>query len=214
MGPVDYRSLAERIPPDAPHRVREVIEGFADSLLRGARILLLQPGSQHPYGWGDGYGSPTMTLLLTVVGGVSRVLFDPSECYRSGEAFKRCLADYFPWELEPESAPWNGRETLTGMEAATVLYESFRNPFQHALGIIPNPTLRPNAFVVSRLGNPTDAEISAMDSWETRPSFWATVERRTDATIIRANSLYWGVREMILRLTQQQSLMSEAAKSL
>jgi hypothetical protein len=211
---MDYQSLAERLPRETPDRVRDVIEGFADSLLRGARLMLIQPGSQHPYGQRDRYGSPSATLLLTVVGGVSRVLFDPSGDYRSGEAFKLCLTKYFPWELEPTSAPWNDQKTLTGMEAATVLYDSFRNPMQHALGVVPNPTLRPNAFVVSRLGEPTEAEILAMDEPGIRPSFWATVERRCDATLIRANGLYWGVREMIVRLAQQRDLMSKAAKRL
>jgi hypothetical protein len=65
--------------------------------------------------------------LLAVIGGVSAVLYNPYEKH-DNIRFKGLLREYYPWQDEPNQA--SIREDLS-----TALYEVFRNPLTHDLGL-------------------------------------------------------------------------------
>lgn len=162
-------------------------------------------------------------MLLASVSGISTTLFNPTPdaSGASGKLFMQCLTKFYPWDVE-KGLP-NKLDDL-----ADSLYNEFRNPLAHNLGILrhvrerikksnsrkqrPSPSKK---FEIERmnkegLDETTIEKLESSDEWPFLPTFKFTVEVRPDAEILKVERLYWGIRQMVRRLAKNQETMKEA----
>ena len=125
-----------RVPPETSPELAEIVSRLVDPLLADVHAMLRLPQKDIP-GLGAGCNLSAVLNLLAVVSGVSTQLavpphpsegIDPEQ--QPGALFIRVLENHFPWSEEPQ----NGTELL-GRPAAEILYDVFRNPLTHSLGI-------------------------------------------------------------------------------
>jgi hypothetical protein len=101
---------------------------------------------------------------------------------------------------------------VDAQSGSVALYNIFRNPLVHALG------LGKDRVAIAKSGLPEDL-LETLERSVTRPktgSADATMrvypaEKRTDLLV---DGLYWGVRCMVRRLTDDQALMTKVALKL
>jgi hypothetical protein len=148
--------------------------------------------------------------LLEVVGGVSMVFYlnaalaSADERTQRRQRFLETLAGFFPWEQEQDFPG-----AITGKHAATVLYEAFRNPLAHALGVYDGPYLG-NIKVAK--GPISESEVEAIERATIRPGDWTRPTLYTDSdaksertvTVLTVKCFYWGVRQMVSRLLDER----------
>src|SRR5207249_1873224 len=67
------------------------------------------------------------TVLVNLISGMSTIFYNQRG--KSGDLFKGCLTEFYPWELQPlNNAP---RESVIAC-----LYDTIRNPLAHSLGVV------------------------------------------------------------------------------
>jgi len=158
-------------------------------------------------------------VLCSVISGTSRIIYPRKGS--DADQFKTLVATYFPWEEEPNPG-------LRCEEAADVLYEEFRNPLIHAAGlpvelkgskqtkvsVIRYDLKEPN---VTKYRGIVEAKIQELEVSRSRPISWGptiTTDREGRKSKILVEGLYWGVREMICRLTHVPKIMEESSQLL
>jgi hypothetical protein len=122
----------------------------------------------------------------------------------------RILENFYPWDMEPTgsiNSPSQGADTL---------YTVFRNPMAHALGYQdPEP---PGPISVTRFpgGGMSEDDLERIEAAVQRPT---TILRNaptlrtvasTQAVELNVESFYWGVRELVRRLTGDGVRMAAA----
>ena len=119
----------------------------------------------------------------------------------TGEAFKFLLEDYYPWQPGEN-----------GKERARVLYDFFRNPFAHALGVhgkvhyLVKITRRPGAGL-------QEEQLEEIEKSPTRPSWLARgLSGRGKEWNLFAEGFYRDVFHMLWKLAKDQTQMSGAEK--
>jgi hypothetical protein len=159
------------------------------------------------------------TALMNVVSGISVTLFDPSnERGQAGRKFKRVLEAFYPWDTEP------GWGTVSPA-AEEVIYDLFRNPLAHALGFQhPGPG---GHIVVNRIPEGaargfSEQQLEELETAVQRPTGilemvrrgvrWdiPTLHHEPPKTALFIEPFYWGVRELIRRLTTDKARMAKA----
>lgn len=185
---------------NAPERVKNYIERhWLSAWLQEVHWLLSNEtgiGSETPR---RPFTYATALLLLESVGGISKVFYDhPNN--RSGERFMALLTNYYPWDLEPEG----GADVSNGPH---LLYKVFRNPYAHALG---TPDKNIGGMGTMAMTFP-EAELEAMERSIVRPVF---AERTLDIyadgrPTLHIPGLYWGIRAMVYRLTDDTAMMAK-----
>lgn len=128
--------------------------------------------------------------LLSLVSGISALTYPPT--MGSGRKFKMLLEQHYPWSSEPPSG-------TVGAAGAQIIYETFRNPLTHALGIEGSTRL----VVFKRRYRPTSnggirgdhlREITVIERSLTRPPGWsATLTEKPDKVVLLLDGFYWGV---------------------
>ena len=193
-----------------PPLVRDFIERKLDRhFLIPARELFKLPRSGCPAS--ANFGAAITNILVDVVSGISTLTMG-ADGKRSGYKFKEILRTCFPWDQEP--APGDPAENIE------LLYESFRNPLAHALRIGPNgeqvKIISPYRRIAT--GAPRglyESEIIAIEKRDTRDPAWRrTIVTRSVGATLSLVGMYWGVRTMIKRATQNQDLMVKADEQL
>ena len=190
--------------------VREVVEPY----LRDVHAMLRLPLPDQGIEAGCNYGAAG--TLLAVIAGASVRLFEPGQ-KGSGYLFRETVCTFYPWHTEPPEEGVTRPE-----EGAKYLWHYFRNPLAHAVGHYVDP---PEPRQISRLWKRglSEEEIEAIEHSRQRP-----VGVLTGAPTLRRNShmglmvtmdlnveaLYWGVREMLCRLTTDRDRMVLAEQSL
>ena len=157
-------------------------------------------------------------VLLNLISGVSVVLYDPLDDQRPrrerkgrGRLFKEAVESYYPWDAEPE----NG---IVGPQGADLLYDSFRNPLTHAIGR--HDRREPLKITRFKDTGLSEGELDLIErSGSARPSvaLWQTptLARDLDGKLgLQVEALYWGVREMIRRITASSERMAIAEEQL
>jgi len=131
--------------------------------------------------------------LLAAIGGIPATLYASEG--EPGELFLGVLRDYYPWTRESQPA-------LKAEAAAGYLYELFRNPLTHSLGLfterIPNSTRRyvvgrKDAVKIERL-TPGDSglgepEVEALEDCGARPTMSATLTAVPDRKVLGGRSV-------------------------
>jgi len=148
--------------------------------------------------------------LLAVIAGVSTVLYEPETPRDRGRLFKETAQKFYPWDTEPA----NG--VTDPADGSTRLYSSFRNLLAHTLGRGEvNEPRRISRFK----GGPSEEALQDLEKAVVRPR-----EQLSDAPTLIVEPgvreelviepFYWGVREMIFRITDQPGLMANAGRFL
>ncbi len=134
-----------------------------------------------------------MQVLLSLVSGVSTTLFKRdalSQTGNRGKLFKEVLQKHYPWDQEID-AP--GRRS--GAEAAADLYDLFRNPLAHTLGVVHTDTNRDGRRLMVAKAPLQEAELYDLEMTGSRPERWLEVIHRCGARAWRG----LGVRANVCR---------------
>jgi hypothetical protein len=116
------------LPETLPDSVSVVIREGVEPLLQDVHWMLATAiAEQADTGPRRQLQVPIAHVLLATVAGVSaKLLHAPGK--KNGERFKECLIRFFPWDIDPAAG-------VSNEEAAKILYEVFRNPLVHRLGL-------------------------------------------------------------------------------
>jgi hypothetical protein len=208
------------LPAGTPAIVRDVIRGAVEPYLSDVHAMLMLPlDGSVPH---VGCNMAIAQVLFAAISGVSAVLYS-AQGY-SGQVFRDYLTHYYPWDAEP------ARENkVGGSEAASILYEDYRNPLTHANG---TPVFsvdrgqrreyrpKPYTLAVHRVGFPDRAhrglledQILSLESEPVRPG-WLPVTLASDSSsrILTVEALYWGFRASVQRLCGDATKMTAAAE--
>lgn len=151
-------------------------------------------------------------VLLAQISGISTILYTQSTA--SKRAFRKLMLRHY-WPHDPP-------EGVTPEEATEILYEEFRNPLTHNLGLHVSrgpgpPRLAPERGVkhkVKKYVGLSEKDIVARESSQTRPNMSATLRVTKKKKVLLVDGLYWGVRRMVERLAADQALVNKAEKFL
>lgn len=140
-------------------------------------------------------------VLLSIVSGVSTTLFKGDILGSRGDRgrlFKEVLKLHYPWDQEIDVP---GRRS--GANAASDLYGQFRNPLVHALGVVDTDTNEEGRWFTVAKAPMQAAELYELEMEKSRQGPWLppTVVSNGRTVTLCIRSLYWGVREMIERVS-------------
>lgn len=188
--------------------VRMVIEKGVEPLLQDAHWML-----------GTVVGKPTDTapprqlqhpialVLLSTVAGVSEKLLQMQKKAGLGKRFKECLNRYFPWDIYPP-------EGESPEKATKILYQVFRNPLVHSLGLHKG---RDSVVRIGQVFPGTDDAENRVEELErypeklgSRPCLVVTPEKRD----LWLEPFYLGVRKLVERWSCDDTQVLLAAKAL
>lgn len=190
--------------PDAiPTSVNSVIRRGVEPLLQDVHWMLAtviaEPADTEP---GRQLQVPIAHVLLATVAGVSaKLLHAPGR--KNGERFRECIIRFFPWDIDPAAG-------VTSEEAAKILYEFFRNPLVHRLGL--NKASAPGVKIGQVFRGSDDAErrVEELEHRKVKPfsvpSLVVTPERR----VLWLDPFYWGVRQLVERWSRDADEVSLA----
>jgi hypothetical protein len=140
-------------------------------------------------------------VLCNLISGISVSLFKPTTGVRgSGDAFKRLLEAFYPWQPGEN-----------GAERAIVLYDIIRNPAAHALGV------HDSADYLIYIRRPRtgleDAEIDEMERSPTRPQWLPPgLSGAGNQWDLVVDGFYRDMFHMLWRLAKDHHQMSAAEK--
>ncbi len=198
------------VPPGTHPNLERFVRDQIDPLLREVHAMFMLPIEGTP-----GLDAKCHFLatagLLGVVSGVSVTLYQNpslsglSQRGQRGEAFRTVLTSHYPWDEEPEV-----EGAIRELDAAKVLYDAFRNPLSHSLGVLlPDEDAGHGQRKVAKGALP-DGKIETIELAQTRPPAWTSPTLRTDSptkaartkTVLNLKLFYWGVRRMIWRVIE------------
>ena len=186
----------------------DLIRHIEDLSFSDVHSMLRLPVSN--YGINAGCNFAITHVLMSVISGVSTTLY--KEKGLVGERFVGVLEEYYPWELEPSGV-------LPKEEAASAIYEVFRNPLTHDLGLDLKDKAKGRVVKVKRLKTAlrsgrdrglTEKQIEEIEASTIRPRMSASITGTDQKAVLLVEGLYWGVRRMIERLASDHQRMSAA----
>lgn len=188
--------LPASLPPELEVIIRHAIE---DPYLFDIHRLL---------SFGDTDAHPTRqqlqisiaVLLLSVVSGVSSTIYAKYDG-SPRKQFVGVLCDWYPWDLDaPEGVGSKG--------AAEILYDVFRNPLVHRLGL---RRKRCRAIKIGRI-HPGASRVTEMEQLTERPGSEPSLVVRHDTIVFWLDNFYWGVRRMIEGMAADSNQCSRAVQ--
>lgn len=205
-----YRSLI--LPPSTPPKVRGLIHRIEVLSFSDVHSMLRLP--LHNYRLGAGCNFAIAHVLMAVIAGVSSTLYRHTG--RVGERFTGVLVEYFPWDLESSGS-------VPPKDAADIIYEVFRNPITHDLGLDLKKKSTGLQIKIKRMKTTapknrdrglTERQIETLEASSSRPHMSAAVTVAAHKKVLFVEALYWGVRRMIERLAADVPRMQSAEKFL
>lgn len=188
--------------PSATALVMGSIDAAVRPHMQDVRAMLRLPLPE--VGITAGCNFATLHVLLNVISGLSR-LMGPSPP-NSGKAFKKFVARWYPWRLEPASSSFRQKR------GTDVIYERFRNGFVHDLGLslesgtvdkrnVRRDRLRidgPATGVIKQASLSPEALVE-LDNVNVRPSWLGPTVARDGrrGLLVDVVAVYWGVRRLI-----------------
>jgi hypothetical protein len=191
------------IPTQTPPSVRSLIQSIEDHFFRDVHTMLRLPQADHDMPAGCNFA---ITQALTAaISGVSVTLY--SYGGGTGARFKGLVTHYYPWKLEP---------VVIGPDVgAQTIYNVFRNPLTHDLGLDLQRKRKTKRVNIKRLGHSSTTGLSesTVEAIETNirkvtPS--PTLAITPDATTLLVEVFYWGVRTMIENISKDTDRMQAA----
>lgn len=195
-----------------PKRVKDFVRRHVEAHFRDVHAML-RLSVRGDDGLSAGCNFAATTTLLNVVSGASTVLYKQVGSERT--RFVGLLREFYPWELEGDGG-------MTANAVAHVLYDVFRNPLVHSLGVETKKAgsrdelrIEPvpsdgKAVGIGKGGHPEDL-IEELDRATDRP-YWAAQTIRLDGTTktLLVEGLYFGIRLMLSRLSEDSECMARA----
>jgi hypothetical protein len=154
-------------------------------------------------------------VLMAVIGGVSATLYMPGIKNQDRAKFTGVLTHYYPWDREPCH--------ITPQATAIAIYEEFRNPLTHDLGLDIDNKRKGAKLILKRLafgkgGLPESFIETELEGYARRKNMSATLTLTKTGTrerkILLVEALYWGVRQMIQNISADKTRMAAAEKFL
>jgi hypothetical protein len=188
-----------------PDAVKTLIRGTVQDQLNDVRSMMLPPNS-------GCCSFAAVATLVNLISGMSTIFYD--QYGGSGARFKNMLRDFYPWDLQP---PNNASPDVV----IACLYDTLRNPLAHSLAVqtqeIKARPSQPKHVVVKKpsrfgIGKPGLAEdlLEQLERSPTPPASTLTVGSE-GLREIRVDGLYWGVRKMLSRLSDDAQRMQNSA---
>ncbi len=194
-----YQRLA--IPDGTPPELEDSVRSGIDPRLADVHALFRLP-VDGVSGLEAGGNLTIAQVLLDIVGGISTEIYWHPDLPKQATAdrFRQALTQHYPWEVGMLGA-------VTGEEAANLLYDAFRCPLAHNLGLFDDVRHGRNTLILGAIkvakGPLPDEKIVELEISFERPSDWdgATlryIERPADAkALLVAKIFYWGVRRLV-----------------
>jgi len=189
------------LPPSLPPPVAQVIRGPVENYLHDVHWMLAMTLPGGPDGPGRQLQNPIAITLLAVVAGVSTELYQVSDSTPTGRRFKRCLIDYFPWDIDPPRG-------VSKDEAANILYKSFRNPMVHFLGL--SHPLTTKVGSVLRGTQDAEARVEELERLTEKPYSDPSLVATSEKGVLWVDPFYWGVRQMVQRWARDDQQVAAA----
>lgn len=196
-----YQPLA--LDPSTPPSVKRLIDRLERLSFSDVHTMLRLPVRNYRLDAGCNFA--IAQVLMTAIGGISTTL------YRQGNSdsqrFRGLLRDHYQWQLEPT-------RDVTANEAARIIYQVFRNPLTHDLGLDLHGHSTGIKVKVKRLqrsqGGLPERWIEKLEKGQNRPRMSSAVTVRPDAKVLLVEALYWGLRRMVEAMTRDAGLMGRA----
>jgi len=153
-------------------------------------------------------------LLVNLISGMSTVFYDQRG--DSGRRFKNLLREFYPWEPEQP-------KIISCEDVIECLYDILRNPLVHSLGV-------PTEVVKAGKGQPSHVIVASpsarsfgidrawlpehlLEQLEQSPQAAGPIlsEETAGGRTLHIECLYWGVRTMLSRLTNDAARMRQSA---
>jgi hypothetical protein len=156
-------------------------------------------------------------LLVNLISGMSTVFYDQQGA--SGRRFKNLLREFYPWEPEQP-------KIISCEDVIECLYDILRNPLVHSLGI-------PTEVVKASKGQPSQVIVKSpparsarsfgidrtwlpehlLEQLEQSPQAAGPIlsEETSGGRTLHVECLYWGVRTILSRLTNDAARMRQSA---
>jgi hypothetical protein len=199
------------VAPNTPAVVRQVLAQTCDLYLHDVHAMLRLPFPSTGITVACNFSAAA--VLMNIVSGISATLYEPgNQARQAGSKFRGVLRDFYPWDLEPAD------QATVSEAAAKVIYKIFRNPMAHALGFQEPGGGKAQIFIRRMpkggefgLG---DYVLGLIERSLERPNdeLWnvPTLHHDPPRTSLFVEPFYWGVREMIRRLTHDTVRMEKA----
>ncbi len=198
-----HLNIASSTPPNVAALVKHLEEHSFSDIHSMLRLPI------HNYNLSAGCNFAIAHVLMAVIGGVSTTLYEQSG--QVGTRFKGVIVDYFPWDLEPN--------IVSPTDGADAIYEVFRNPLTHDLGLDvkkKSSGLKVKFKRITTVTNGgadrglTEEMIETLEASPIRPNIQATVTLVAHKKVLLIEGMYWGVRRMIEKLTTDAKRMQAA----
>ncbi len=152
------------------------------------------------------FHSAVSLLLLSTVGGISKTLYAPGRDH-DAKKFKGVLRKWCPWTLDkPEGISSDG--------AGNILYEVFRCPLVHSLGIDKNDGRKIKLglleFKADESASAHIADIARASERPNKPS----IVHNSEKTVLWLHSFYWGIRHMIEEMLKHEGVQKQGLDEL
>jgi hypothetical protein len=191
--------------PSAPERIKRFVADHVDMQFSDVHCMLRLPMSR--YGLRAGCNFAAATCLLGLIAGASVVLYEPDEFWNNQHRdllFKMVLETY-PWLRQ--------RPAMGPVETIVKLWQMYRNPFAHSLGIT-----RPGREmfeVIKFKGGLSERQVEALESPGPRPGWLPpTMIKQKNTIKLHVDALYWGTRRMVEALTADAPRMTRTDRLL
>lgn len=204
--------IALRIAESTPAEISRLIEDQIRMQFNDVHTMLRLPIPESTLLAGCNFAAANS--LLALISGLSALLtpnFDTTTI--SGTKFTGVMKNYYPWDIQPTE----GDTTPHGIDGTIdQLYRYFRNPLAHSLGI----KTRGNYLVSIEKSPLSESAIEQLESKASSPGPAITYSpiRLNDEDIeqiaLNVPNFYWGVREMLHRMTQDSQLMKDVQSNL
>ena len=145
---------------------------------------------------------PIAHVLLATVAGVSTQLFHaPGK--GTGARFTECLVTFFPWDIDPPTG-------VSNEQAAKMLYEVFRNPMVHYLGL--NKVTEPVVKIGQVFRGTDDAEtrVEKLERLTVKPYSNPCLVVTSEKRVLWLDPFYWGVRKLVERWSRDADQVAHA----
>jgi hypothetical protein len=200
-----YKSLS--LDKNTPPRVSKLILSVENLRFSDVHTMLRLP--LKAYNLNGGCNFAIAQVLMSVIGGISATLYEPA--WKDNARFKGVLKDYYPWNQEPQG--------VKPQDTATAIYEVFRNPLTHDLGLdVPNKS-KGTKLLLKRLKLGEDGLSESfieteLEGYDRRTGMSAILTATSGTQTLLVEALYWGVRRMIENISADKTRMKIAEKFL
>jgi hypothetical protein len=191
------------LPNTIPNTVLTVIRKGVEPLLQDVHwmlaMVIAEPTDTAPR---RQLQVPIAHVLLATVAGVSaKLLHAPGK--GTGDRFKECMTRFFPWDVDPPTGVSND-------EAAKILYEIFRNPLVHYLGL--NRASAPVVKFGQVFRGTDDAEnrVEELERLTVKPYSAPCLVVTPEKRVLWLHPFYWGVRKLVERWSRDADEVSHA----